>query len=42
MALAMHKLLSLGGPFENGSHAAFADGSVRFLSQEHSPETLAP
>ena len=32
----------LGGPFEDGSYAAFADGSVRFLSREHSPETLAP
>ena len=33
-------LLNLGGPFENGSHAAFADGSVRFVSKDHSPETL--
>jgi Protein of unknown function (DUF1559) len=33
-------LLRLGGPFEDGSYATFADGSVRFLSREHSPETL--
>jgi Protein of unknown function (DUF1559) len=33
-------LLRLGGPFENGSYVTFADGSVRFLSREHSPETL--
>ena len=30
----------LGGPFEDGSYVAFADGSVRFLSREHSPDTL--
>jgi hypothetical protein len=30
----------LGGPFEGGSYATFADGSVRFLSNAHSPETL--
>jgi Protein of unknown function (DUF1559) len=30
----------LGGPFEDGSYVSFADGSVRFLSREHSPETL--
>jgi hypothetical protein len=30
----------LGGPFENGSYATFADGSVRFLRRDHSPETL--
>jgi hypothetical protein len=33
-------LLRLGGPFEGGSFASFTDGSVRFLSREHSPETL--
>jgi hypothetical protein len=33
-------LLRLGGPFDDGSYATFADGSVRFLSTEHSPETL--
>jgi hypothetical protein len=33
-------LLKLGGPFDGGSYATFADGSVRFLSREHSPETL--
>jgi hypothetical protein len=32
--------LKLGGPFEDGSYATFADGSVRFLSRKHSPETL--
>jgi Protein of unknown function (DUF1559) len=30
----------LGGPFEDGSYATFGDGSVRFLSREHSRETL--
>jgi Protein of unknown function (DUF1559) len=33
-------LLRLGGPFEDGSYVTFADGSVRFLSREHSTETL--
>jgi hypothetical protein len=32
--------LRLGGPFEDGSYATFADGSVRFVSREHSPETI--
>jgi hypothetical protein len=32
--------LTLGGPREDGSYASFADGSVRFLSREHSPETF--
>jgi hypothetical protein len=32
--------LTLGGPFANGSYATFACGSVRFISREHSPETL--
>jgi hypothetical protein len=32
--------LRLGGPFGDGSYAGFADGSVRFLSREHSAETL--
>jgi hypothetical protein len=32
--------LKLGGPFEGGSYATFADGSVRFVNREHSPETL--
>jgi Protein of unknown function (DUF1559) len=30
----------LGGPIEDGSYATFTDGSVRFVSREHSPETL--
>jgi hypothetical protein len=33
-------LPSLGGPIEDGSYATFADGSVRFLSREHSPDVL--
>jgi hypothetical protein len=33
-------MLRLGGPITDGSYAAFADGSVRFLSREHSPETF--
>jgi hypothetical protein len=32
--------LTLGGPFEDGSYASFVDGTVRFLSREHAPETL--
>jgi Protein of unknown function (DUF1559) len=32
--------LRLGGPLDDGSYVALADGSVRFLSKEHSPETL--
>ena len=30
----------LGGPLQDGSYMALADGSVRFLSKEHSRETL--
>jgi hypothetical protein len=30
----------LGGPFEDGSYATFANGAVRFLSREHSTETV--
>ena len=30
----------LGGSFEDGCYVAFGDGSVRFLSREHSPETI--
>ena len=33
-------LPGLGGPFEGGSYATFADGSVRFLSREQSPGAL--
>jgi Protein of unknown function (DUF1559) len=33
-------LPGLGGPFEDGSYATFGDGSVRFLSEDHAPETL--
>jgi hypothetical protein len=33
-------LLTLGGPFEGGAYATFADGSVRFLRRDHSPKTL--
>jgi hypothetical protein len=30
----------LGGPFENGSYATFANGAVRLLSKAHSPDIL--
>jgi hypothetical protein len=33
-------LPKLGGPFEDGTYAAFADGSARFLSNRLSPDTL--
>jgi hypothetical protein len=33
-------LPKLGGPFEDGFYESFADGSVRFLSREQSPESL--
>ena len=34
------KLPKLGGLFENGFHALFCDGSVRFISNSIKPETL--
>jgi Protein of unknown function (DUF1559) len=30
-------LRKLGGPFDEGAYASFADGSVRFLGKNHSP-----
>jgi hypothetical protein len=33
-------LPKLGGQFDDGFYAAFADGSVRFLSREVAPETI--
>jgi hypothetical protein len=33
-------LSELGGLFKDGFHAAFADGSVRFLNKKVDPEVL--